>query len=131
MPAKPTWKIPENVEEFLQDEDGIWEDDRWSPLLLMAVTHVENEAKAIPVAWELHFEPAEDYFAAANDRLMDLDFRPDGHGWGEFIMQAIRKSDPKLAKKLHLDCDPSECMIWVECKEDFRKLVESTWHLDF
>jgi hypothetical protein len=33
MPRIPTWKPPKNIAKALEDGDGTWEDERWSPIL--------------------------------------------------------------------------------------------------
>lgn len=129
MPRKPTWKIPDDVEQLLENGDGYWEDERWYPFLLSASSDTEYEGVVIPVAWQLEFDPYVEELAEANELLKELGYVPDGDGWGEFILEGIGRADPKLAKKLHLDCESSTCVIWVESEDNFRKLVESTWHL--
>lgn len=43
----PKWKMPNNLNELLaQDDEGIWEDDRWEPIRLtvMKGTSPRNSA---------------------------------------------------------------------------------------
>jgi hypothetical protein len=132
MPKMPQWKPPNNVAKALADGDGSWEDERWSPILVTAMSGTEYEGRAIPVAWQIEFEPSEDEFEAANARLEELGVEPDGYGWGEYIQKAIRKGDPALAKRLHMtDCETDTCVIWVESDDDCRALLEATWKLVF
>jgi hypothetical protein len=128
----PTWKSPKNIAKALEDGDGSWEDERWSPILLTAMSGTEFEGRDIPVAWQIEFEPSEDEFEAANAKLEEMEIEPDGYGWGEYIQKAIRKSNPGLAKRLHAtDCETDTCVIWVESEEDCRALLEATWKLIF
>jgi hypothetical protein len=132
MPKMPTWKTPKNIAEALEDGDGSWEDERWSPILLTAMSGTEYEGRDIPVAWQMEFDPSAEELEAVNAKLEDMDLEPDGYGWGEYIQKAIRKSNPALAKRLHtIDCETDTCVIWVESEEDCRALLETTWKLMF
>jgi hypothetical protein len=126
----PNWKLPKNLPKALEDGDGCWEDDRWSPILLTLMSATELNGREIPIAWQIEFDPSEDEFEVANTRLEGMEIEPDGYGWGEHIRKELTKSDPALAKRLHLDdCETDTCVIWVESEEDCRKLIEGTWKL--
>ena len=132
MPKMPRWKSPKNLAEALADGDGIWEDERWAPLLVTAMSGTEYQGRAIPVAWQLEFDPSEDEFAAASARIEEDGGEPDGYGWGEYIRRAVQTAEPALAARLHLtDCESAACVIWVETEADCRALVETTWKLAF
>jgi hypothetical protein len=132
MPRMPKWKAPKDIAKALEEGDGYWEDERWSPVLLTVMAGTELEGKVIPVAWQLEFDPSDEEFEAANAKLEEIQIDPDGYGWGEFIRKAVGKNDPALARRLHLDdCETDTCVIWVESEEDCRVLVESTWNLIF
>src|SRR6516225_2260248 len=106
MPKMPKWKLPKNIAKALEDGDGSWEDERWSPILLTAMSGTEYEGRDIPVAWQMEFDPSAEELEAVNAKLEDMDLEPDGYGWGEYIQKAIRKSNPALAKRLHtIDCE--------------------------
>ena len=66
MPKMPAWKAPKNIAKALEDGDGSWEDERWSPILLTAMSGTEFNGRQIPVAWQIEFDPSEDEFEAAN-----------------------------------------------------------------
>jgi hypothetical protein len=132
MPKMPKWKLPKNIAKALEDGDGFWEDERWSPILLTAMSGTEFNGREIPIAWEIEFDPFEDEFEQANSKLEEMGIEPDGYGWGKYIHKSIRKANPGLAKRLHLtDCESSTCVIWVESDEDCRALLEETWKLIF
>jgi hypothetical protein len=132
MRKMPLWNPPKDIAKALEEGDGVWEDDRWSPIQLTAMSGTEYERRDIPIAWEIAFEPSEEGFEAANARLEALGIEPDGYGWGEYIQRSIRKSNPDLAKRLHLmDCEDATCVIWVETAEDCRAMIETTWKLIF
>ena len=61
MPKMPQWKPPNNVGKALADGEGSWEDARWSPILVTAKSGTEYEGRAIPVAWQIEFDPSEDF----------------------------------------------------------------------
>src|SRR5262245_29131139 len=125
MPSMPSWKTPKNIAKALEDDDGFWEDDRWSPIMLTAMSGTEYEGREIPVMWQIEFEPAE----AGNAKLEGTGLEPDGYGWGEYIQNAIRQTNPDLANRLHTDCELATCVIWVESEQDCRELLEATWKL--
>jgi hypothetical protein len=128
----PTWKPPKNIARALEDGDGMWEDKRWSPLILTAMSGTKYDGREVPVAWQIEFDPAEDEFEAANATLEELEIEADGYGWGEYIQKAIQETNPGLAKRLYAtDCEMSTCVIWVESPEDCRALLEAMWKLVF
>src|SRR5262245_20946950 len=128
MPKMPSWKLPKNIAKALEENDGFWEDERWSPIMLTAMAGTEFDGREIPVAWQIEFDPSEDEGEAVNARLEDMDLEPDGYGWGEYIQKIIRTSNPALAMRLHAtDCETDTCVIWVESAEDCRVLLETTW----
>ena len=49
----PTWKVPKNLDKALEDADGMWEDERWSPILITAMSGTELNGREIPVAWQI------------------------------------------------------------------------------
>jgi hypothetical protein len=132
VPQKPRWKVPKNIRKVLEDEDGMWEDDRWSPIALTLMSGTELDGRDIPVAWQIEFDPSSEALARANASLEAMEIEPDGYGWGEHIREAIQKQDAGLAERLHMnDCEIDTCVIWVETEEDCRNLVEATWALMF
>jgi hypothetical protein len=53
VPKMPTWKPPKNITKALEDGDGSWEDERWSPILLTAMSGTELDGREILVAWQI------------------------------------------------------------------------------
>jgi hypothetical protein len=132
MPTMPSWKRPKNFAKALDEGDGFWEDDGWSPILLTAMSGTEYAGREIPVAWQIEFDPSEDEFEAANAKLGDMHLEPDGYGWGEYIKKVVQKSNPELANRLHTtDCETDTCVIWVESEDDCRAILEATWKFIF
>jgi len=132
MPKMPSWKPPKNIVKALDDGDGFWEDERWSPIMLTLMSGTEYEGREIAVAWQIEFDPSGDEFEKANAKLEEMDLEPDGYGWGEYIQKVIRKMNPALAKRLHAtDCETDTCVLWVESEGDCRALLEATWKLIF
>jgi hypothetical protein len=132
MAKMPIWKPPKNIAKALEEGDGFWEDDRWSPILLTAMSGTEFNGCEIPIAWQIEFDPSEDGFEPANAKLEEMGIEPDGYGWGEYVQKTIRRANPALAKRLHTtDCETGTCVIWVESGEDCRALLEATWKLIF
>lgn len=132
MPKMPRWKPPRNIAKALADGDGVWEDERWSPILVTAMSGTEYNGRSIPVAWQIEFDPSDDDLEAASARLQKRGIEPDGYSWGEYIQSTIREGNPALAARLHLtDCETDTCVIWVESEEECRALLEATWKLLF
>jgi hypothetical protein len=130
MAKMPTWKVPRNLGKALGEGEGTWEDERWSPILLTAMSGTELDGRDIDVAWQIEFDPFDDDLEAANTRLEESGMEPDGYGWGEHVRKVIRKSDPALAKRLHMnDCETDTCVIWVESEHDARAVLETVWKL--
>jgi len=110
----------------------MWEDERWAPLQLTAMSGTEFEGRAIPIAWQIEFDPSDEEFEAANERLEERDLESDGYGWGESIQKIVKKSNSALAKRLHLnDCEADTCVIWVESEADCQALIEIVWRAIF
>lgn len=132
MRKMPTWKRPKNISKALDDGDGVWEDERWSPILLTAMSGTEFDGREIPIAWQIQFEPSDDDFDAVNAKLAEMGIEPDGYGWGEHIQSAVRRLNRGLAERLHTsDCETATCVLWVEAEEDCRAILEITWNLIF
>jgi hypothetical protein len=132
MPKMPKWKPPKNIAKALTDGEGFWEDERWSPIQLTAMSGTVFNGREIPVAWQIEFDPSEDGFESANAKLEEMGIEPDGYGWGDYIQKTIRESNPALADRLQTtDCETATCVIWVELDEDCRVLLETTWKLLF
>ena len=120
------------MSEALEDGDGTWVDERWSPIVLTAMSGTEFKGREIPLAFQIEFEPAGDCFKAANARLEAAGIEPDGYGWGEFVLRSVRRKNQKLARRLHLsDCETDTCVIWVESDGDCKEILEMTWRLVF
>lgn len=132
MHHMPSWNAPKNINKALEDGDGFWQDDRWAPLRLIAMSGTEFEGREIPVVWQIEFNPSDDDFEISNTRLHENGFEPDGYGWGQYIQGTIHKVNPTLAMRLHTtDCESDTCVIWVETVDDCRALLEFTWELVF
>jgi len=128
----PKWKTPTNIIAALEQGDGMWEDERWSPIMLTAMSDTEFDGRRIPIAWQIEFDPYDDACIAANAKLEEAGIKPDGYGWGEHIQSVVGEKDPELAERLHTsDCEAGTCVIWVESEDDCRAVLETTWKLVF
>ena len=125
----PKWKIPKNIQKRVDDEDGMWEDERFDPILLTVMSGVEHEGRDIPLSWQIEFDPYDDRLKSANRKLESSDIEPDGDGWAEFIEKEFAKRYPKLADELHSDSESSTCVLWVESEGSCKKLIELVWSL--
>lgn len=59
MPKMPQRKPPKDIGHVLADFDGSWEDDRWSPILVTAMSGTEYQGRAVPEAWQIEFDPSD------------------------------------------------------------------------
>ncbi len=125
----PNWEIPKNLEALVEDGDGMWEDDRWEPILLTVMSGTSYGSRDIPLAWQIEFDPYDDRLEAASEKLEASGVEPDGDGWAEFIVQRFTTRYPKLAAELHSDSESSICVLWVESEKTCKKLTELLWAL--
>jgi hypothetical protein len=125
----PKWKIPKNIQTRVDDEDGMWEDERFDPILLTVISGVEYEGREIPLSWQIEFDPFDDRLETANEKLEASGIEPDGDGWAEHIESKFSKRYPKLADELHSDSESSTCVLWVESEKACQKLIELVWSL--
>jgi hypothetical protein len=44
----------------------------------------DYKGRAVPIAWQIEFDPAGEACEVANAMLMESGIDPDGYGWGEF-----------------------------------------------
>jgi hypothetical protein len=103
MRQMPLWKTPSNIAKAIEDADGIWETETWSPIMLTAMSDTELDGREIPIAWQIEFDPSNEEFQIANESIEELGIESDGYGWGDHIRKTISKSDPALAERLHLN----------------------------
>lgn len=130
MIAMPEWRIPENLDKLIHAGDGIWEDDRWAPLLLTVMTGTTHGDREIPKSWQIEFQPDDDAFEATNSKLEGLGLEPDGYGWSSLIQATIEQHLPHLVEALHFDdTEETTCVVWTESEDACRQLVEVTWNL--
>ena len=125
----PAWRIPKNLEQQVADGDGSWEERRFDPILLTVMSGVEYEGRAIPLSWQIEFDPSDDRLEAANEKLESSGIGPDGDGWAEVIEKEFAKRYPKLAGELHSDSESSICVLWVESEKTCQKLIAVVWSL--
>jgi hypothetical protein len=128
--SPPAWQIPTNLRHSIDAyEDGTWEDNRWSPVLLTVMSGTSYAGRDIPLAWQIEFEPSGDAFDAANRKIADLGVDPDGYGWSEVLKSVISRHHPEIVEELHFDSEASTCVVWVESEDTCRLLMQVAWSL--
>jgi hypothetical protein len=129
-PVAPTWSIPENLAELVAaDPEEMWEDNRWSPFLLTVMGGTSYAGRDIPLAWEVEFEPGDEAFEVANERLERLGIEPDGYGWSQVVRDAIQRHHPEIVDELHFDEELATRVVWVESESACRRLMNVLWSL--
>ena len=129
MCRKPVWSIPPNFADLVADS-GTWEDDRWAPIRLMAISDTTYNSREIPLAWQIEFEPDDDIFRGANEKLKAHGFDVDGYGWGQYLYNKAADITPSICESLQFgDCETSTCVIWTESEAAAQILVEMIWEL--
>lgn len=131
MRKTPQWKIPANLTELLEEDDGFWEDLRWHPLVLSVTSGTTINGRDVPLAWQIEFEPFDEAFDQANEAFAARGIEPDGYSWGEAIKIAMQDKYPEVTQLHFDDCEEGACVVWTETEEVCRKLMEITWQLVF
>lgn len=125
----PVWDIPKNITEIVAEEE-MWEDDRWKPVLLTVIGGTAYKGRAIPLSWQIEFEPFDDAFEGPNKRIRALAVEPDGYGWANVIRSVIGKQHPEIVDELHFgDTDVDACVVWVEQENSCKILMQVVWGL--
>jgi len=125
----PKWTIPKNIGKLVKEEGGMWEDERFDPMLLTVMSDTSYNGRDIPLAWQIEFDPFDDRLGTANEKIEASGIEPDGDGWSEIIEKNFAERYPKLAKEFHSDSESSTCVVWVESEDTCRKLMEIVWTL--
>ncbi len=129
MIDSPIWEIPANIEEIVA-EDELWEDDRWSPILLTVIGGTTYKGRDIPLSWQLEFDPSDDALEAANQKISGLGVEPDGYGWANVISSVIGKHHPEILDELQFgDTEEAACVVWVESESSCKTLTTVIWSL--
>jgi Immunity protein 51 len=130
----PKWNIPDNLPALIDadspDGDGIWEDDTWAPIQLTVMAGTSYGERAIPLSWQIEFQPADVRLEKANKAIEARGIEPDGYGWAKLIGDVFAKDHPELVDELHFgDTEIDTCVVWVESESTCKTLMEVTWSL--
>jgi hypothetical protein len=127
-PLSPKWTMPKNLEELVEQNDGLWDDDRWKPILLTVMSDTSSGSRKIRLSWQLEFDPYAKPFKAAGKRLLEANgVEPDGDAWTNLIQREFAKHYPGLVDELDSDSETSTCVMQVQSEETCRKLLELIW----
>jgi hypothetical protein len=129
--ALPKWTIPKRIGKRVEEEDGMWESERFDPILLTVMSGSSFRGREIPLAWQIEFDPFDDRFGAANARLAAEGINHDGDGWSSVITGEFKNRFPELGRELHDDSESSTCVLWVESETACKALVELVWSMLF
>jgi hypothetical protein len=126
--VKPKWKLPKDLNQILQ-EDGVWDDERFDPILLTVMSGTSYGGRKISLAWWIEFDPYDKRLQHANKKIEQSGIEPDGDGWSEVVITHFAKRHPKLADELHSDSESSTCVLWVESEHACQLLINLVWSL--
>jgi len=130
----PAWKIPSNLEELIDSDDGgIWDDaETFAPMTLSVMKDTVYDGREIPLAWQIEFEPESEECEATNQRIQAMGIEPDGYGWATLINSVVRKYHPDIAEELNFgDTESASLVVWVESEQSCRIVTEVVWNLIF
>ena len=119
------WNIPENIYELVYaDEDCVWEDESWDPVLLSVIGGTSYGGRDIPLSWQIEFEPFGEIFSKGNEQLNKLGEECDGYGWANLINTIFIKHHPDLKDHIYFgDTDSSACVVWTETESTCKKIM--------
>lgn len=125
------WNVPDNVDELATaDPYGIWDTHEYQPIVLSVMTGTVYGGRAIPLAWQIEFEPKNVENERAIRTIKHLGIEPDGYGWCKLVAAAAQQRFPELTNQLHTgDTEDATCVIWVETEEACRKLIGVAYEL--
>ena len=130
----PAWKIPSNLEELIDSDDGgIWDDaETFAPMTLSVMKDTVYDGREIPLAWQIEFEPESEECEATNQRIQAMGIEPDGYGWATLINSVVRKYHSDIAEELNFgDTESATLVVWVESEQTCRIVTEVIWNLIF
>jgi hypothetical protein len=128
-PLSPKWSMPKNLEKLVDENDGIWEDERWKPILLTVMSATSSRGRKIPLSWQLEFDPYDKRIKPAGEQLKARGVEPDGYAWTNLIEREFAKRHPDLAGELKPDSETSTCVVSVESERTCRLLLQIIWSL--
>jgi len=128
-PLSPKWAMPKNLKELVEKNDGMWEDERWKPVLLTVVSDKSIRGRKIPWSWLLEFDPYDKRVKAAGKQIKARGVEPDGHAWSNLIEKEFAKCHPELARQFDSDSEMSTCVVSVKSESACKKLMELIWSL--
>lgn len=113
--------IPANIDQIVV-ENGIWENDKLSPIFLSALEiNYKGEDK---ISYQLEFGSWEK-LGKVNTLLHKNGIELDGYGWELFIRKFIRERNPTLEKKIKGDSESETCVLWVDNLENYISLLDN------
>lgn len=125
----PEWNIPRNVEQLAEDEGGMWESDRFDPIVLVVWSDTSAPGRKGGLSWEIQFDPCDEHFATTSEKIKATGIEPDGDAWADFIEKEFVKRYPTHAVDFYSDSESSTCVIRAETESACQKLIELVWSL--
>ncbi len=115
-----TFKIPENINELLQNNDEMWKYDDFSPFNI-TISNGFHKGKA-RTRYQIDFCPYEE-FDKLNQHIEGLGFEADGYGWTDYMLEYISETAPALSKVVFEDSETETCVLYVEEAKYFVPLL--------
>jgi hypothetical protein len=128
-PLSPEWSMPKNLKQLVEENDGMWDDYRWKPILLWVMSNDSSRGRKAPLTWQLQFEPYHKRFKAAARKIKARGVEPQGDAWANFIQWEFAKRYPDLAGEVESDSEMSTCVLCVQSESTCKLLLELIWSL--
>jgi len=124
-PLSPKWTMPKNLKALVEENDGMWDDYRWMPILLTVMSGTSTRGHKDPLIWQLQFDPYVPPFKAAGQRMIkSRGVEPHGDAWTNLIEREFAKRHPDLADELDSDSETSTWVLSVRSESTCKLLLE-------
>lgn len=88
------------------------------------------KGRAIPLSWQIEFQPTDDAFKGPNKTVVALGIEPDGYGWSNVLRSVISQHHPEIVDELQFgDTDSDACVVWGESENSCKILMHVAWGL--
>jgi Immunity protein 51 len=112
-------KFPPKLRAIIADE-GSYEDDSFAPLLIN-VSELGHKGRTM-LGYQLILRAGE-HFEEFEDLMYDAGQKIDGDSWEVLIRKYLKTKDAAFEKQIEGDTEGSNCVLWAQSEDAFRKLL--------